>query len=286
VRIAVGVEYAGGRYSGWQRQEGLPTIQDELERALAAVAAHPVVATGAGRTDAGVHALEQVAHFDTDSERPLRGWVLGANVELPGDIAIRWAARVPADFHARRSALARTYCYLVLNRRTRPALARERVAFVHEPVSIPPMAEAARALLGRHDFSAFRAAECQSPTPVRELRELTIRAAGELIEFWVTADAFLHHMVRNLVGTLLEVGSGARPVGWVAEALASRDRRAAGPTAPAHGLYLARVRYPPAFGLPVTEATSVSAMIPRELPLSTAARAAERWPDTPAEDAP
>jgi tRNA pseudouridine38-40 synthase len=286
VRIAVGVEYAGGRFAGWQRQDGLPTIQGELERTLAAVAAHPVAVTGAGRTDAGVHALEQVAHFDSDSQRPLRGWVLGANVELPNDIAIRWAAQVPEDFHARRSALARTYCYLVLNRRTRPALARERAAFVHEQVSVEAMAEAARALLGRHDFSAFRAAECQSLTPVRELRELTIRAAGELIEFWVTADAFLHHMVRNLVGTLLEVGTGARPVAWVGEALASRDRRVAGPTAPAHGLYLARVRYPQTYGLPFTEGTAVSAMIPRDLPLSTAARAAERWPEPPAEDAP
>jgi len=286
VRIAVGVEYAGGRYAGWQRQDGLPTIQDELERALAAVAAHPVAATGAGRTDAGVHALGQVAHFDTESERPLRGWVLGGNVELPGDIAIRWAARVPDDFHARHSALARTYCYLVLNRRTRPALVRERVAFVHEPISVPPMVEAARTLIGRHDFSAFRAAECQSPTPVRELRQLTIRAAGELIEFWVTADAFLHHMVRNLVGTLLEVGTGARPVSWVAEALKSRDRRAAGPTAPAQGLYLAWVRYPEPYGLPLAEAAAVSAMIPRELPLGSAARPADRWPDPPAEDAP
>jgi tRNA pseudouridine38-40 synthase len=286
VRIAVGVEYAGGGYAGWQRQDGLPTIQDQLERALAAVAAHPVTATGAGRTDAGVHALGQVAHFDTESDRPLRGWVLGANVELPGDIAIRWAARVPEDFHARRSALARTYCYLVLKRGTRPALVRDRVAFVHEPVSVPPMAEAARALVGRHDFSAFRAAECQSPTPVRELKDLTIRASGQLIEFWVTADGFLHHMVRNLVGTLLEVGTGARPVSWVAEALASRDRRAAGPTAPAQGLYLVSVRYPEAFGLPLAEATTVSAMIPRELPLAAAAHPAERWPEPPAEDAP
>jgi len=284
VRIAVGVEYAGTRYAGWQSQDGLPTIQDELERALAAVAAHPVSAVGAGRTDAGVHAVEQVAHFDSPSQRPLRGWVLGANVELPADIAIRWAAQVPDDFHARHSAVARTYCYLVVNRRTRPALIRERAAFVHEPLSLPPMVDAARALVGRHDFSAFRAAECQAPTPVREVKEVVIRRAGELVEFWVTADAFLHHMVRNLVGTLLEVGMGARPVAWVAEVLASRDRRAAGPTAPAGGLYLAQVRYPDRFGLPMPEATTVSAMIPRELQPS-AARPAERWPPAP-EDAP
>jgi tRNA pseudouridine38-40 synthase len=269
VRLAIGVEYAGTRYAGWQRQASAPSVQAEVERALERVAAHPVEVTCAGRTDRGVHALGQVAHFDTDAERPLRGWVLGANSELPPDVALTWAARVPDDFHARYSALARTYRYRILNRPTRSPLLAERAAFVHAPLDCARMHAAAQVFVGEHDFSAFRAAECQSRVPVRRLDRIAVARDGELVTVEVTANAFLHHMVRNLVGTLLEVGDGSRPPEWVAATLASRDRRQAGPTAPPEGLYFIGVDYPARYGLPPGASAAwpaapggLSAMIP------------------------
>ena len=251
MRIAVGIEYDGSRYRGWQRQARAPSVQAEVESALGFVAAAPVAVTCAGRTDAGVHALGQVAHFDAPVARSPRGWVLGANTRLPADIALLWAAEVDETFHARYSATARSYAYLIHERLARPALHRRRVCWVHEPLDAPAMHAAAQLLLGEQDFSAFRAAECQSRTPVRRLERIAVTRHGSCIAIEVTANAFLHHMVRNIAGTLLAVGRGERPVGWVGEVLASRDRRAGGVTAPAGGLYLASVAYPESCKLPV-----------------------------------
>jgi tRNA pseudouridine38-40 synthase len=259
-RIAVGIEYDGTRYAGWQRQAEVPTVQAAVERALGAVADHAVEATCAGRTDAGVHALGQVAHFDTSARRSLRGWALGANTRLPPDIAVLWAVEVPDAFHARYSALSRTYRYVIQNRMVRPALARGRACWVHQELDDSSMHEAAQCLVGEHDFSAFRAAECQSRTAVRRLERITVRRSADVVAIEVTANAFLHHMVRNIAGTLIAVGLGERQPGSVADALASRDRRAAGITAPPGGLYFLRIDYPATFALPMSTA-GASAMI-------------------------
>jgi tRNA pseudouridine38-40 synthase len=261
VRLAVGIEYAGTRYAGWQRQPSAPSVQAEVERALAFVADHPVTVTCAGRTDAGVHALGQVAHFDSDAARPLRGWVCGANGHLPADVAIAWAAAVGAEFHARYGARSRTYRYLILNRPTRAPLAADRAWVVHRPLDAARMHAAAQALLGEHDFSSFRAAECQAPLPVRRLARITVERRGARLVVEVTANAFLHHMVRNIVGSLVRVGEGARPLEWLADVLASRDRRCAGPTAPAAGLYLTAVEYAPEHRLPTPGTAADSAII-------------------------
>jgi len=251
-RIAIGIEYDGTRYAGWQRQAEVSSVQAEVERALSSVADHPVEVTCGGRTDAGVHALGQVAHFDTHARREPRGWTLGANTLLPGDVAVLWATPVAADFHARYTALSRRYCYVILNRASRPALARHRVCWIHRRLDAEAMHEAAQCLVGEHDFSAFRASECQSRTPVRRLERVAVHRASDRVVIDVVANAFLHHMVRNIAGTLIAVGQGDRPAAWVAEALASRDRRAAGITAPAAGLYLTAIDYPPGAGLPAS----------------------------------
>ncbi len=252
-RIAIGIEYDGARYAGWQRQAEVDSVQAEVEKALGAVADHSVAATCGGRTDAGVHALGQVAHFDTTAVRSMRGWTLGTNTNLPPDIVVLWAAEVQQGFHARYSALGRTYRYLIQNRSVRPALARQRACWIHQPLDAVAMHEAAQCLVGEHDFSAFRAAECQSRTAVRRLARISVGRVGDQVAIEVTANAFLHHMVRNIAGTLIAVGRGEQPAGWVADALASRDRRAAGITAPAGGLYFLRIEYPRHFGLPVAE---------------------------------
>lgn len=262
MRLAAGIEYAGTRYAGWQRQPHAPSVQAEVEGALARIAAHPVAVVCAGRTDTGVHALGQVVHFDTPAERPMRGWVFGANTTLPPDIAIQWATVVPDDFHARFSAVTRTYRYLVLNRATRSAILRDRVCWRRAPLDVPAMHAAAQVLVGQHDFSAFRAAECQSRVAGRRLERIAVTRDGDLVTIEVTANAFLHHMVRNIAGTLLEVGEGERPASWVGELLAARDRTLAGPTASPAGLYFARVEYPGRFGVPPAGAPPVSAMIP------------------------
>ncbi|MDH4260086.1 MAG: tRNA pseudouridine(38-40) synthase TruA [Gammaproteobacteria bacterium] len=249
-RLAVGLEYDGARFAGWQLQPGLATIQGHVQRALGSVADHPVEATCAGRTDAAVHASGQVAHFDTTSDRPMRGWVLGANAELPPEIAVLWAVDVDPEFHARHSAVARSYRYCLLQRATRPALLRERVWWLRSPLDAAAMHQAAQQLVGEHDFSAFRAAECQSKTTRRRIDSISVHSDGELVTIEVTANAFLHHMVRNIVGTLVPVGTGEQRPSWVGEVLASGERARAGITAPAHGLYLERVRYPPALGIP------------------------------------
>ena len=214
------------------------------------VADHPVAITAAGRTDAGVHALAQVAHFDSSASRPLQAWVLGCTALTPPDISVLWAQPVSDEFHARFSALSRTYVYRILNRPMRPALERLRVCWRRRPLDAERMHEAAQLLLGEQDFSSFRSSECQSRTPVRNLTGVEVARTGETVEILVRANAFLHHMVRNIAGSLLAVGCGDRPVAWIAEVLAARDRTLAGVTAPAAGLYFAGAEYPSGFGLP------------------------------------
>jgi tRNA pseudouridine38-40 synthase len=261
-RLAVGIEYDGGGYCGWQQQSDAASVQVALEQALSRVADQPIQLICAGRTDAGVHARAQVAHFDTDAVRSSRAWLLGTNSYLPRDISLHWTQPVAGEFHARFSALARSYRYLILNRVTRSALAHGRALVVHRPLDVAAMQAGAQWLIGEHDFSAFRSSECQARSPVRQLRTLRVARSGDWIAVDVTANAFLHHMVRNLVGLLLDVGIGKAPPQWAAEVLASRDRTRSSPTAPAQGLYFWTVRYPRAFGLPEEAAGPVSAIIP------------------------
>jgi len=260
-RFAAGLEYDGRAYSGWQFQPGLNTVQDVVQRALARVADSPIECVCAGRTDAGVHAAAQVLHFDSDAPRGERAWRLGANTNLPADVSVLWVREVPAHFHARFSATARSYRYLILNRDSRPGLDTGRATWHRRPLDDALMNECAQVLVGEHDFSAFRAVECQSKSPVRRVEQLTVRRDGEWVSIDVTANAFLHHMVRNVAGLLMAVGEGDSPPDRVAAVLASRDRRSNAATAPPDGLYLAGVRYPAEFGLPA--APSQSAMIRR-----------------------
>jgi tRNA pseudouridine38-40 synthase len=250
VRIAVGVEYEGTAYAGWQAQASLPTLQRIIERALASVAAEAVTLTCAGRTDAGVHALGQVAHFDSQAQRSPRAWVFGANSALPADVSVSWALPVPAHFHARYCAEARTYRYVVLNRAARGALWASRAAWVHRPLDHERMAQAAHLLLGEHDFSAFRSSECQAKSPIRRLERIHVERHGDRVIIEATANAFLHHMMRNIAGLLLTIGKAERDASWAREVLEGRDRTKGAPTAAAAGLYLVSVRYPRAFALP------------------------------------
>jgi tRNA pseudouridine38-40 synthase len=249
-RWALGVEYDGGGFSGFQDQGERPSVQAALESAIAAVADHPVKVVAAGRTDAGVHAREQVVHCDLAADRSPEAWVYGTNAGLPEGVVVRWACPVPQEFDARRSALSRRYLYRVLNRPEPTALLARRTAWVRDPLDLGAMRRAARPLLGRHDFAAFRAASCEARTSVRTLRRLRIVRRGSEIWFDVEADAFLQRMVRNLVGSLLLVGQGRRPWGWIPEVLAAGDRTRAGPTAPPQGLVLLAVRYPRRYRLP------------------------------------
>lgn len=248
-RIALGIEYHGAAFSGWQSQSHGNTVQDALEKALAAIADEPVRTICAGRTDAGVHALEQVVHFDTEVERPDSAWVRGVNAHLPPPVAVLWAQRVPAEFHARFSARARAYRYLLLNRPVRPALQNGSVGWFHAPLDLDAMRQAATCLLGEHDFTSFRAAECQAKSPVKNLYRADIARQGDLIVFDFRANAFLHHMIRNLVGSLVQVGKGKQPPAWLAEVLAARDRRQAARTFDAAGLYFAGAEYDPVWQL-------------------------------------
>jgi tRNA pseudouridine38-40 synthase len=225
-------------------------IQSVVEAALSTVADHPVEVTAAGRTDAGVHAAMQVIHFDTPATRTERGWVRGATTNLPAQVSVLWAREVPDAFHARYSALARTYRYVILNRTARPAIEADRVAWVRDPLDADRMRTAAEHLVGEHDFSSFRAAECQARTPMRNMHAIGVQRSGEHIVITVRANAFLHHMVRNLAGVLIAIGSGERSTDWSAEVLAVRDRTQGGVTAPPGGLYLAGIRYTPSLGLP------------------------------------
>lgn len=251
-RIALGIEYDGSAFSGWQTQLNphLRTVQESLEQALSAVADHAVTVYCAGRTDTGVHASGQVVHFDTPAERPLKAWVLGGNSNLLPQIAVQWAQQVPSDFHARFSALSRRYRYVICNSPVRPALHHQFLTHHRYPLDAEAMHAAGQHLLGEHDFTSFRAMACQSRTPMRNVTELLVRRAGEYVVVEIEANAFLLHMVRNIVGTLLEVGEGKRPSQWAAELLAFRDRTLAAPTAPPNGLSLIRVRYPAELGFP------------------------------------
>jgi len=249
-RIAIGLEYDGSRFLGWQTQPGGGAIQDVLERALAAIAGEAVAVTGAGRTDRGVHATAQVAHFDAKAVRPETAWVRGVNAFLPEAIAVLWARPVDAAFHARFSAIARTYRYRLISRPVRPALDARHAGWYYAPLNVSAMSSAARALVGEHDFSAFRAAECQAKTPVRTVHSVDIEQRSHEIEFVIRANAFLHHMVRNIVGSLIYVGAGRQPAGWIAEVLASRDRNKAAPTFGPEGLYLEKIEYDARWGLP------------------------------------
>jgi tRNA pseudouridine38-40 synthase len=249
-RIALGVEYLGARYAGWQFQHHALTVQQVLEEALSRVANEPIRVHCAGRTDAGVHATGQVVHFDTMAMRPERAWTLGVNTNLPDDVAVQWAAEVDPTFHARFSAQGRHYRYLILRQPLRSALWHGRALWTHRPLDVARMQEAARALIGRHDFTSFRALACQAKSPVRTVRYLRLREQGALLELTIGADGFLHHMVRNIVGVLMAVGRGEASAGWTAELLALKDRTRGGVTAPAHGLYLTQVDYPASSGLP------------------------------------
>ncbi len=260
MRIALGIEYDGSGFRGWQTQPFGGTVQDAVDRALSQIAAAPVQSQCAGRTDAGVHALGQVVHFDTQAQRPLTAWVRGVNTLLPRSIAVLWAREVGAQFHARYSARGRAYTYLLLNRAQRPGLFAAQLGWHHRLLDAARMQQAVRTLLGVHDFSAFRAAECQARSPVKELRRAQVERRGELVVFHFAADAFLHHMVRNIVGCLVRIGEGSRPVEWLAEVLAGRDRERAAPTFPAAGLYLTAVEYAREWNLPAAALTSADVL--------------------------
>lgn len=257
-RYALGVEYDGSGFSGWQRlnkrgqpeRRDEPTVQAALEKALSFVAGGPVDVVCAGRTDAGVHASAQVVHFDGPAGRDPRGWVLGTSSQLPASVCVRWCVPVSDEFHARFSARARRYRYSILNRAVRPALQRQYLAWERRPLDADAMHRAAQRLVGDHDFSAFRTIHCQAPHARRQLHEISVVRDGEVVAIEVQANAFLHHMVRNIVGSLLPVGRGDQAGHWLGELLAGRDRTVAGPTAPPAGLVFLGPRYPAQWGLP------------------------------------
>jgi tRNA pseudouridine38-40 synthase len=249
-RIVLGIEYDGSAFAGWQWQKGRRSVQACVEEAVGKVADGPVAVVCAGRTDAGVHAYAQAAHFDTLAERPLRAWWMGVNRHLPDDVRVLWAQTGPEGFHARASALARHYRYIMLNRPTRSALERGRVTWVYRPLDEQAMHRAAQALVGEHDFSAFRAQGCQSHSPCRRVYLIDVFREGDRVMVDIVANAFVHHMVRNIAGALMAVGEGREQPEWIGEVLAGRDRNRAGVTASPDGLYLAGICYPEHFGLP------------------------------------
>jgi tRNA pseudouridine38-40 synthase len=250
MRHALGIEYDGSAFQGWQRLAHGPSVQAAVEAALGFVLDHPVDVVCAGRTDAGVHAGCQVVHFDSEAARTPYALRQGCNSRLPGAVAVLWAMAMPGDFHARYSARARRYRYRILNRPVRPALLRDHLTWERQPLDAAAMHAAAQALVGEHDFSAFRTVHCQAKHPIRTLHAISVRRDDEQVIVEVQANAFLHHMVRNIVGSLLPVGRGERDPAWVGELLAGRDRAVAGPTAPSAGLVFLGPRYPAEWGLP------------------------------------
>jgi tRNA pseudouridine38-40 synthase len=250
MRLALGLEYDGGPHCGWQSQPCGCGIQDKVQASLSSIACETIVVVAAGRTDAGVHACGQVAHFDTRAARPPSAWVRGVNTSLPESVRVLWAQAVPNDFHARFEARSRTYRYWLYNHPVRPALLGGKVGWHHRPLDAHDMDAAAQALVGEHDFSSFRAAECQAPSPVKTLYSASVRRSADYVVFDFTATAFLHHMVRNMVGCLVCVGAGKVDARWLVGVLAARDRTLAAPTFAAAGLYLMNVRYDARFGLP------------------------------------
>lgn len=249
-RIALGIEYDGSKYYGWQRQNTVRSVQEKLEKALSQVANEPITVFCAGRTDAGVHATGQVVHFETHAQRADAAWTLGVNANLPGDIAVRWVKAVPETFHARFSATARRYRYIIYNHRLRPAILQQGVTHYYHPLDADRMHRAAQRLLGENDFTSFRAVQCQSRTPWRNLTHISVIRQGAYIIVELQANAFVHHMVRNIVGSLMEIGCGNQAENWMAELLAVKDRTQAAATAKAEGLYLVAVEYPDYFCLP------------------------------------
>ena len=248
-RIALGIEYDGSGFCGWQTQPSRCALQDAVEKALTQIAGQAVATICAGRTDAGVHASAQVVHFDCETLRPESAWIRGVNALLPDAVAVTWMRDVGTEFHARYGALERRYHYIMLDQAVRPALNRDHVGWIHQSLEIEPMRAAAVHLLGKHDFSAFRSSECQANSPVRELRQLNVERRGDYVVFELVANAFLHHMVRNIVGSLAYVGAGRRAPEWLQEVLGARDRSKAAPTIGAAGLYLTGVSYDAKFTL-------------------------------------
>lgn len=249
-KVALGIEYDGTAYCGWQRQSHSPSVQQQVETAISFVANHPVELVCAGRTDTGVHACQQVVHFETDSFRSARAWMLGANTQLPRDIRILWMREMETEFHARFSALARSYRYIILNSNTPTALFHNKVCWQHQLLDSDKMYQAAQQLVGKHDFTSFRAVGCQAKSAIREVQYINIKRHNELIFIDIKANAFLHHMVRNISGSLIAVGKGEYPPEWIADVLNARDRRLAGITAVAGGLYFMQPYYPEQFELP------------------------------------
>jgi tRNA pseudouridine38-40 synthase len=243
-RIVLGVEYDGSDFCGWQWQPHRRSVQSELEKALSKVANHPVSVVCAGRTDAGVHALEQVAHCDVHVERSLGSWLLGGNSYLPDDVRITWVNRAVDDFHARYSAIARLYRYVILNRPVKSALENKQVTWCYQPLNAEIMNNAAQQLMGNHDFSSFRAQGCQSKSPFRIMHFADVSRDGDKVKIQVCANAFLHHMVRNIAGVLIDIGMGKHPEDWVTTLLKAKNRGEGGVTAPSNGLYLEAVFYP------------------------------------------
>lgn len=252
-RVALGVEYDGTDFYGWQSQPVVRTIQTELEWAISQVADESIQVTCAGRTDAGVHAIGQVVHFSTKASRSERAWIFGVNAHLQNDVAITWAKEVSEKFHARYSAIERHYSYFIDNRPTKSPITLRRMTWYPSPLNIQAMSEASQYLIGNHDFSSFRAADCQSNSPVRDVSKISITSDSSIIRIEFVANAFLHHMVRNIVGVLLAVGTGKNQPVWVKQVLVAKDRRAAGITAPPFGLYLMKVKYPDEFSLPAAK---------------------------------
>jgi len=250
MRVALAVEYDGQAYCGWQRQPHCHSVQAEVEQALSRIANHPITVHCSGRTDTGVHAAAQIVHFDTDAIRQITAWTFGANTLLARDVAIHWAMEVRKDFHARFSAESRSYRYTILNRACRPGLDAKRLSWQRDPLDESLMQQAAPSLLGEHDFSSFRAAECQANHPIRTIHELKVQRVDDRIIIDVTANGFLHNMVRILSGSLMAIGKGERPVHWLEELLAAKDRRIAAMTAPPNGLCFMQAHYPQQFGIP------------------------------------
>lgn len=262
-RYALGIEYDGSAYCGWQRQQHSPSVQQVLEEALCKVADEQIVVTAAGRTDTGVHAWQQCVHFSTDQSRDLKAWVMGVNANLPSDVSVRSVTQVSEDFHARYSTLGRTYRYWILNHAARSALQHQRVGVVYRELNETAMHDAAQALVGEHDFSSFRAAGCQAKHAIREITRVEVARCNRYVMVQIEGNAFLHNMVRIIVGSLINVGTGDQSVDWIASVLASRDRTQAGATAVAHGLYFMGPHYDPLFGVPHwSESLPTSSTIP------------------------
>jgi len=261
MRVALGIEYNGYYFHGWQCQENIATVQGSLSIALSKIANEPITLQCAGRTDAGVHAVGQVVHFDTLADRPLRAWILGTNKELSPYISVKWAKIVDEQFHARFSATARRYHYLIYNHLSRPAVLLHQVTWYYDVLNIQTMQEAATYLIGEHDFSSFRSSECESRTPMRHIKQIQIHRFNDFISIQIEANAFLHHMVRNIVGVLMRIGAGFQEPEWMETVLKAKDRTQAAATAPAAGLYLQSVQYPDKYALPVPSLPAIPAQM-------------------------